>query len=168
MFCSWGPGTAGSLLSSLTSASDSPDASAPPAGCRQTQPCRATGTRRVGQKYMWNAIFVVVVVVVSILPLLRRTLTVTHRHQRDAATVADGDVHTCQLWRTAPVAWTHRGVTGERKHPSSSVFNKRWWNVCLGYQILVWLTCKAAVLEIPYPFLLILQEQMVNTASYST
>lgn len=43
-FCSWGPGTAGLKVSSLIFASGSSGASAPPAGCRQTRPCWATGT----------------------------------------------------------------------------------------------------------------------------
>lgn len=77
----------------------------------------------MSQKSMRSATFCLFsVVVVSISPLLRRTLTLTHRHQRDAATVADSNVHTRQLRSTAPVTCTHR--EGGSKHPSICAFSK--------------------------------------------
>ena len=63
----------------------------------------------MGQKYMPNARFAFCVVF-SISPLLRRTLTLTHGHQRDAGTVADSNVHICQPRSTAVITWTHGEV----------------------------------------------------------
>lgn len=98
-------------------------------------------------------------VVISISPLLRRTSTLTNRHQCDTATVADGDVHTGQLGCAALVACN----TSVSSPPlTQAMMIKRLFQFS---QVLIGLTCKAAVLMIPYPVLLVSQKS-VSTASH--
>lgn len=98
-------------------------------------------------------------VVVSISPLLRRTSTLTNRHQCDAAAVADGDVHAGQLGRAALAACN----TSVSSFPplTQAMMIKRLFQFS---QVLIGLTCKAAVLMIPYPVLLVSQKSVSMTS----